>query len=80
MLIVEAIKHCFILRCLAFQGYGWKMENNYSKSLDVINIGRGENGSFARDVVIDVHYLISKQYLTLVESMFHNQLSLQNVS
>jgi hypothetical protein len=78
--MVEAIEHCFILWCLAFQGYGWRMENNYSKSLDVINIGRGANGSFAKDVLIDVHYLISKPYLTLVESMFHNQLSSQNVS
>ncbi len=78
--MVEAIKHCFILCCLAFQGYGWRMENNYSKSLDVINIGRGANDSFAKDALIFVHYLISKPYLTLVESMFHNGLSLQNVS
>jgi hypothetical protein len=52
--MVEAIEHCFILWCLAFQGYGWRMENNYSKSLDMINIGRGANGSFAKDVLIDV--------------------------
>jgi hypothetical protein len=38
-----------------------------------------QNDSFAKDVLIDVHYLISKPYLTLVQSMFHNQLSLQNV-
>jgi hypothetical protein len=56
------------------------MENNYSKSLDVINIGRGANGSFAKDALIDDHYLISKPYLTLVESMSRNGLSLQNVS